>query len=634
MSLKKESPPPRPPAPNKVSLAKLRSAAGSKQHGSSAMSSVSIRFNPRFNEDDDDLSLEVEENVAMTTKLPAVRTRDGKQAAGVSVVTTEGKTSRQDGSLTPATQDSHKDGRPHAATQPASSSSLTSAAAAAQTSDQDVNKASQAALLSPSSSVKAERSQQSVAVDSESRVVVGHIGSKKNSSAKTGGAHVVGHIATHTSSHISSDARTTSSKSHHHHRHDDNSSSVNSSAVSRGFMKPSKAEIVASTATADMEKKSSLLADIKGKFSDKFVDPLTAALREKIEELSSESSPEEDRPPKTRDFFSKKRMSSLDEQQGQSSVNVVEAKKVIKQGSLDALSSDLLNDKDTREAKLSMSKPFSKSDNSIIKDKPDSGKDVFCENQLEHDDSFENVEFAEEHFEAFDGAVNLSDKNFSTKKSEKSKSSSTEKLEQMTGKSVNQTSSSTNSQKHKLPPLLSGRGGQNSPRSNHKPIVPGGAVPVVSLSSLLSQKEEDDDLVFTPESADKNEKFFSPAEVPPSPDVTKQKIPVTDIDQPSLTLPTKPIPVQRFAVLTTVLFVYLVLPLPTYLSGVIMGAVLASVGWVFWVWITAPPTYKPPVVIADLDSLPPLQVPEMRDSRNEDGKFKVRTSIYIFEKSL
>ena len=162
-------------------------------------------------------------------------------------------------------------------------------------------------------------------------------------------------------------------------------------------------------------------------------------------------------------------------------------------------------------------------------------------------------------------------------------------------------------------------------RKRPKPSQP------VSMSSLLTNKDDEDDIdVFQ----DVNESFYeqderrvdrTPAET--NENQTKDET-TTDnkdkcgADSQKPDLP-KPVPWQRIVVLTLCVFIYLILPLPAYLDGLIMGCLIASGGCYFYLWLLAPPRPKEPFVLPDLDSLPPLAVPEMRESKHEDGKFKV-----------
>ena len=91
----------------------------------------------------------------------------------------------------------------------------------------------------------------------------------------------------------------------------------------------------------------------------------------------------------------------------------------------------------------------------------------------------------------------------------------------------------------------------------------------------------------------------------------------------------KNIPVWKLISSLSILLLYFILPLPSYLSGLIAGLILSSTGWILYLWIMRPP--KPREVIPELplDHLPPMPVPEMKEPRGEDGSYKVCTSILI-----
>lgn len=76
--------------------------------------------------------------------------------------------------------------------------------------------------------------------------------------------------------------------------------------------------------------------------------------------------------------------------------------------------------------------------------------------------------------------------------------------------------------------------------------------------------------------------------------------------------------------------IYVFLPLPSYISGLIMGAVLASGGWLIYLWIMAPPKPREAIPLEpSLDELPPMIVPpQLKEPKTtEDGIYKVRTIV-------
>ena len=88
------------------------------------------------------------------------------------------------------------------------------------------------------------------------------------------------------------------------------------------------------------------------------------------------------------------------------------------------------------------------------------------------------------------------------------------------------------------------------------------------------------------------------------------------------------IPVKKLAVICIVLFFYLIIPLPSYLSGLLAGLMLSSGGWMLYLWVTQEQQPRPPIPDdPPLEELPPLLAPEMRDPKGEDGCYKV--IVYI-----
>jgi hypothetical protein len=79
------------------------------------------------------------------------------------------------------------------------------------------------------------------------------------------------------------------------------------------------------------------------------------------------------------------------------------------------------------------------------------------------------------------------------------------------------------------------------------------------------------------------------------------------------------------------LFAYFILPIPSYLSGLIAGCVLTSVCWVVYLWLTEPPRVRDPPVLIPIEKLPPMEVPEMKEPNvQEDGVYKVSIAFFHF----
>ncbi|CAG5129894.1 unnamed protein product [Candidula unifasciata] len=70
-----------------------------------------------------------------------------------------------------------------------------------------------------------------------------------------------------------------------------------------------------------------------------------------------------------------------------------------------------------------------------------------------------------------------------------------------------------------------------------------------------------------------------------------------------------------------VLFAYVIVPLPSYISGFIMGTLLASFCWRLYMWLTEKPQMPKPVLLPHVDEPPP--VPEMKiNSEGEEFLYK------------
>lgn len=88
---------------------------------------------------------------------------------------------------------------------------------------------------------------------------------------------------------------------------------------------------------------------------------------------------------------------------------------------------------------------------------------------------------------------------------------------------------------------------------------------------------------------------------------------------------------QKFAGVLLFMFIYWIIPLPSYISGFILGMVLTSIGWVIYLFLTKPAKVKPPPERVPLDQLPPMFEPEMATIKTKDGLFKVYIyRLYIF----
>ena len=89
----------------------------------------------------------------------------------------------------------------------------------------------------------------------------------------------------------------------------------------------------------------------------------------------------------------------------------------------------------------------------------------------------------------------------------------------------------------------------------------------------------------------------------------------------------KNIPVWKILGALSLLFLYMMLPLPTYMNGLIMGLFLSSGGWSLYLWIMKPRQPREAIPDLPLDKLPPMPVLEMKDPKGEDGCYKVNESL-------
>ncbi|XP_005101302.1 testis-expressed protein 2 [Aplysia californica] len=74
----------------------------------------------------------------------------------------------------------------------------------------------------------------------------------------------------------------------------------------------------------------------------------------------------------------------------------------------------------------------------------------------------------------------------------------------------------------------------------------------------------------------------------------------------------RPVPVQKLIVISLFVFAYLILPLPSYMSGFIMGSLLATASCGFYLWLMEPPPPSEPFTLPPVEDLPPPPVPEMK----------------------
>ena len=85
----------------------------------------------------------------------------------------------------------------------------------------------------------------------------------------------------------------------------------------------------------------------------------------------------------------------------------------------------------------------------------------------------------------------------------------------------------------------------------------------------------------------------------------------------------------KLVALSACLFAYFILPMPSYLSGLITGCVLASLFWSVYNWLMQPPRVREMPVLTPIADLPPMEIPEMKEPTLEDGTYKVRGFVFV-----
>ncbi len=92
---------------------------------------------------------------------------------------------------------------------------------------------------------------------------------------------------------------------------------------------------------------------------------------------------------------------------------------------------------------------------------------------------------------------------------------------------------------------------------------------------------------------------------------------------------THSIDVYKFISVAVCVVACLIVPMPTFVSGLVFGACVTYTAMSLYHWMFAPPKPKEAFVVPDVTSLPPLVVPEMRESKNVDGKFQVPANFFF-----
>ena len=146
----------------------------------------------------------------------------------------------------------------------------------------------------------------------------------------------------------------------------------------------------------------------------------------------------------------------------------------------------------------------------------------------------------------------------------------------------------------------------------------------MTLQGLLLTREDSDDIP----SCESENVFFDADDLPPTPTAAKvtPKLPtVSHQEAKRSTIPV--LPTQILLAAVALVLAYLVVPMPSFISGFVIGIGLTYCCMKLYQFVTAPSHPKEPFVIPDLSTLPSMHVPEMRESKNEDGKFKVTFTL-------
>jgi hypothetical protein len=181
-------------------------------------------------------------------------------------------------------------------------------------------------------------------------------------------------------------------------------------------------------------------------------------------------------------------------------------------------------------------------------------------------------------------------------------------------------------------------GDQGTPTKRLTPSKP--AKPVaMTLSSLLNKPDVEEEELYLDASQDEPE---APTQIPKSestnvfqsvPTQSRQNdngvTPVAKQQKQQKTDLPRPLPVTKILVYTLSIFLYFIIPWPPYIAGLIMGLAIASGAIFAYFWFTKPKTPREPFTVEKLEDLVPELVPEIRESKYQDGIFRV-SSFSIF----
>ncbi|CAC5377658.1 unnamed protein product [Mytilus coruscus] len=81
----------------------------------------------------------------------------------------------------------------------------------------------------------------------------------------------------------------------------------------------------------------------------------------------------------------------------------------------------------------------------------------------------------------------------------------------------------------------------------------------------------------------------------------------------------KHVPSKKFLIVIGVMFLYIVVPLPSYISGMVLGSFIASLGWISYIFLTKPTMPKDSPKIIPVKNLQPMTGPNLKDVSLADG---------------
>ncbi|XP_074647421.1 testis-expressed protein 2-like [Tubulanus polymorphus] len=147
------------------------------------------------------------------------------------------------------------------------------------------------------------------------------------------------------------------------------------------------------------------------------------------------------------------------------------------------------------------------------------------------------------------------------------------------------------------------------------PLLPGQKS---SRSDIYVRKEDDKNKI-----SSENDRKIEPSVITTSTTDQSDQFAFATLKQKFVTdLPR--FPLSRVVVSSALLFLYLIVPWPPYVAGMIVGAVVAATSIAFYLWLMKEPTPKEPFekFVPPLNELPALVVPEIKENRNSDANFR------------